>query len=159
MTPETTRSSASFTDDEERSRESVLGREAAAVFRRLVSEHLATQLIESAGPGSDGQRVCRPHRFASEKAPDSILHGDRAGRDLATQHVSRPVLKLSAVGTLQILKDHQAAPGALAAYEHTPFRSVARRDSSRFYDAHSALSALGLPSTRTGVPGPSQMFG
>jgi hypothetical protein len=63
----------------------ILGCEATAVFRRLIGEHLATQLIESARPGSDRQSVRRPDRFITEEGPDSILHLDRAGRDLATQ--------------------------------------------------------------------------
>src|ERR1700750_1130328 len=40
----------------------ILGREAAAVFGRLVREHLATQLIKSARAGSNCQSVCRPYR-------------------------------------------------------------------------------------------------
>jgi hypothetical protein len=109
------------------------------MFRRLIGEHLATELIESPGPGSGRQSVRRPDRFVSEKGPDPILDGNRAGRDLATQQISRRVLKLATVGTLRILENHQSTPRALTADEHTPFRSMARRRFSGFHGTHSDL--------------------
>jgi hypothetical protein len=130
----------------------ILSREAPAVFLRLIGEHLATQLIESARPGGDRQSVGRPHRFVSEERPDSILHGDRAGRDLATEQVSRPLLKLLAVRALRILKDHQPAAGALTADDHTPFSGVARRHSSCFHGPILPFPHPGHRLTATGIP-------
>jgi uncharacterized protein YlxW (UPF0749 family) len=117
-----------------------VGREAAAVLGRLLGEQLATQLIESADSGSSGQSICRTDRLLSEKGPDSILHGHRAGRDLSTQQVSGHILELTAVGALRILEDDQAGPSTFAAHDHAPFRGMTRRGFSGFHDSHSARS-------------------
>ena len=80
----------------------------------------------------------------------SILHGKRTGRDLATQQISACGLKLAAVGALRILEHHQVAPGAFAAHEHTPFRSMARRYFNGFHDTTASVVDGGKWQIRAG---------
>jgi len=120
------------------------------VFRGLVDDISRRSSSNPLAPAASARAFAARTRFLTEK--DRIRHGGRAGRDLAAQQISRPLLELSAVRALRILEDHQAAPGVLAADDHTPFRSVPGRHSSCFHDAQSASCLRRTPLMGTRIP-------